>query len=243
MRALCLAFLLLLAAPLAAEDKPVSMNVSVLVDVDAEGKVTGTEFRPGVHPSIQKLVRALVEPMRFEPAQVGDKPVSSRDALMCVLKLTPNGDGGYAVEVTDVRPAGSLPLTSTMPSYPPGALRDGVVGTVLLNLWIDERGRVDIKKTEVASSTFLRNGLPYDGLQARRLVEAALDAAAKWTFEQPHVDGAPVATRQLLPIRFSAPGPMNFQYGGLKTDPSDPYAANPGQSLGRLIRPAPVGSD
>lgn len=243
MRALCLAFLLLLAAPLAAEDKPVSMNVSVSVDVDAEGRVTGTEFRPGLHPSIQKLVRALVEPMRFEPARVGDKSVSSRSALMCVLELTPDGAGGYAVEVTDISQAGSLPLTSFRPSYPTGALRDGVGGTVLVDMWVDERGRVDIGRSKAVPSNFQRDGKPYTGVQVQKLVKAALDAAAKWTFEPPQVDGAPIATRVLVPFQFRATNGASFEYGGLKTDPSDPYAANPGQSLGRMIRPAPVGSD
>jgi hypothetical protein len=45
MRALCLFLLASFAAPLSAADDPATLSVSAWADVDAEGRVSGLEFR------------------------------------------------------------------------------------------------------------------------------------------------------------------------------------------------------
>lgn len=75
------------------------------------------------------------------------------------------------------------------PTYPGLAIQRGWEGTVLLRISIDESGRVT--KLEVARSS----GYPIlDG--------AAATAVRQWTASPAYRDGKPVATVEVLPVRF-----------------------------------------
>jgi protein TonB len=80
-------------------------------------------------------------------------------------------------------------LTRVEPVYPPGALRAGIEGTVILEMTIDERGRpIDIQ--------VLRP-------QPFGLTQAAVDAARQWRFEPCTSDGRPVRVQFTLTVRFN----------------------------------------
>ncbi len=81
-----------------------------------------------------------------------------------------------------------LVLTKVDPTYPPEALQQGVSGTVIVELIIDEKG-------QVASAELVRS-IPL-------LDEAALAAVRQWTFEVTRVDGRPVRVRHLVPLTFA----------------------------------------
>jgi TonB family protein len=74
------------------------------------------------------------------------------------------------------------------PEYPSQAQAQGLRGIVILELVIDEKGRV-------ASVDVVRSVPPFD--------EAAVAAVKQWEYETTRVDGQPVRVRHTLPITFS----------------------------------------
>jgi len=78
---------------------------------------------------------------------------------------------------------------NAFPEYPPAAVAQRLEGTVLLRLWIDATGQV--QRVELASSS----GHPL-------LDAAAVKAVRTWRGSPAERDHHPVATEELLPIRF-----------------------------------------
>jgi protein TonB len=75
------------------------------------------------------------------------------------------------------------------PEYPTAAYRNGIEGEVLLRLWIDEEGRVSQAKVERTSG--------HDVLD-----RAAVAAVRTWRGRPARRGDQPVATEELLPVRF-----------------------------------------
>lgn len=74
------------------------------------------------------------------------------------------------------------------PAYPAEAQMRGLRGIVILELIVDEQGRV-------ATADVVRSVPPFD--------EAALSAARQWEYEVTQVDGRPVRVRVTVPITFA----------------------------------------
>ena len=74
------------------------------------------------------------------------------------------------------------------PAYPVEAQMRGLRGIVILELIVDEQGKV-------ATADVVRSVAPFD--------EAALSAARQWEYEVTQVDGRPVRVRVTVPITFA----------------------------------------
>ena len=82
-----------------------------------------------------------------------------------------------------------LRLYNPKPGYPPAALRRGLEGTVELELNIDERGTVtDVHVSQSSGHSILDR--------------EAVKTARKWRFVPARVNGIPVRTNTLQPVRF-----------------------------------------
>ena len=86
------------------------------------------------------------------------------------------------------------------PVFPPAAQAAGQRGIVILELVIDEMGKV-------ATADVLRSVAPFD--------EAALDAARQWQYEVTKVDGQPVPVRLTVPITFALKLPDMTRAAGI----------------------------
>jgi TonB family protein len=86
------------------------------------------------------------------------------------------------------------------PIFPPAAQAAGQRGIVILELVIDETGKV-------ATADVLRSVVPFD--------EAALDAARQWQYEVTKVDGQPVPVRLTVPITFALKLPDMTRAAGI----------------------------
>ncbi|QDV69667.1 transport protein TonB [Rosistilla carotiformis] len=75
------------------------------------------------------------------------------------------------------------------PQYPSQAVRDRLQGTVLLRLFVDSTGRVE--DVEVVESS-----------GHATLDDAAMEAVKRWTGQPARRYGRPVASEEVLPIRF-----------------------------------------
>ena len=81
-----------------------------------------------------------------------------------------------------------VPVRTVAPDYPSELRRDGVSGLVMVKCTIDEQGNVIEPSIEKSSNT------AFD--------KPALDALKKWKFKPAKQDGAPVATKVSIPIKF-----------------------------------------
>jgi protein TonB len=124
-----------------------------------------------------------------------------RALLSIALALTvactsdgPSDDGGSP----PVSSEGFQPPVATNPSppfaYPPALYADGVEGTVILRLVIDEQGNL------VTDSTTIAEGSGYPELDS-----AAIAGAADLRFAPALQDGEPVGSVFLQPVHFRQP--------------------------------------
>lgn len=81
-----------------------------------------------------------------------------------------------------------VPVRTVAPDYPDELRRDGVSGLVMVKCTIDEKGNVTDPEIEKSS-----NGA-FD--------KPALAALKKWKFKPAKQDGAPVAIKVSIPIKF-----------------------------------------
>lgn len=79
-------------------------------------------------------------------------------------------------------------VRSVNPSYPESARAEGVRGTVVARLQIDEAGRIE--DVEVVSSP------------DHRLSAATVDALRRWIYEAPLLNGEPVPSQILVGVKF-----------------------------------------
>jgi TonB family protein len=110
------------------------------------------------------------------------------------------------------------------PAYPPEAQMRGQRGIVILELIVDEQGRV-------ATADVVRSVPPFD--------DAALSAARQWEYEITQVDGKPVRVRVTVPITFALKLPEMTREEGI---PEMRQGAAPGFPPG-LEGPARVVAD
>ena len=81
-----------------------------------------------------------------------------------------------------------VPVRTVAPEYPTQLKRDGVSGVVMVKCTIDVKGNVT--ETEVVKSS----DAAFD--------EPAVAALKKWRFKPAQQDGAPVAIKVTIPIKF-----------------------------------------
>jgi TonB family protein len=147
----------------------------------AQAAVQGWRFEPA---------RAKVRPKAGEPVPDEPQPVPSR-VLVAVVYRAPAlmGPTLGQVPADTGTPSDDIvfPTSVVTPVYPPAAR---MAGTVLVQVKVDERGRV-------VEATVQRSAPGFDS--------AALEAARAWTFRAARVDGAPQATVAFLVFAFQQP--------------------------------------
>ncbi len=88
----------------------------------------------------------------------------------------------------DTKAEPPVPVRTVPPEYPAELRRDGVSGLVMVKCTIDEQGNVVDPQVEKSS-----NGA---------FEKPAVDALKKWKFKPAKQDGAPVAIKVSIPIKF-----------------------------------------
>jgi protein TonB len=81
-----------------------------------------------------------------------------------------------------------VPVRTVPPEYPNELRRDGVSGLVMVKCSIDEQGNVTLAEVEKSSNAAFE--------------KPAMDAVKKWKFKPAKQDGAPVAIKVTIPIKF-----------------------------------------
>lgn len=128
------------------------------------------------------------KPSSLSPQAVSSPKMDVRETVS-LLKETIYPAVSQAQEVELGSGEGPKYLLRTLPVYPVMARRIGKEGKVVLRLTIDDKG--NLSNVEV-----IENG-------GYGFTEAAVEAARKSSFLPALKDGKPVASRAILPIRFS----------------------------------------
>jgi protein TonB len=119
-----------------------------------------------------------------------------RATFILLLALTACGDDAPDGADGDARGVEPPVLTNSEPPvrYPPALYQQRTEGTVVLRLFVDERGQV------VADSARVVERSGHDALDS-----AALAAVADMRFSPARKDGVPFATAFLQPVHFRHP--------------------------------------
>jgi TonB family protein len=105
-----------------------------------------------------------------------------------------------------------------MPSFPPEALARGIPALVVVELVIDESGKV-------AEAKVLHGAEPF--------AQAALDAVRQWEYKPTRLDGRPVRVRHTLPINFAVKLPEMKRDSGVPELRQGVAPATPAAARGR----------
>lgn len=165
------------AIPLAPPPRPIAELVAQLSAPDAPSRASAAWALTGAHTASDEVVAAL-KAAREDPSG----PV--REAAAWALGHLKLADSQKGADSTDAPPR---LLVQPRPTYPSLAYARKIQGTVLVEILINETGRV--------SHAEVRKSIP--GLD-----EAALACVRSWQFSPAQRGGRPVATFAQAPVTF-----------------------------------------
>ena len=189
-----------LAAPEpGAKPMPLRRPVTIMLDLDASGKASNFRCLPPISEGVCAALIKAAGHWQFSPGMTKNVATAMTAHIALAMQATKT-EGGYELQATKATvsqivraanaPASPVPVLAP-PQYPTHALRRGMVGNVVLELWPD---RIT-KQNTVRNAWF--NGKPADAKNA--LVAAAIKAAESWP-----LDLAPDTLSLCIPIGFSA---------------------------------------
>ena len=169
------------------EPAPVQEIVKHVVEKKIEPEKVQEIVKPVEIPVPEEKAEEAVEPVKELARQPVEVP--ARPAPSPVVQATPAESSSEPVETEFGAAVAPSFLHREMPVYPVFARKLGREGRVVLRLTIDARGNlIDVEVVETAGYGFM---------------EAAVDAVKKSTFLPAKKKGKPVASRALLPVRFT----------------------------------------
>lgn len=184
--------------PVDAKTNKVEGDVVVEVTISEEGNVINAKAISGDQVFIQPTLDA-VKKWTFSPTKVNDKPTKVSGVLSFRFKLeSPNFSTPSKAKQTDTLPTQTvirrsegvlrgIAVDKSYPTYPAEAKEQKVEGDVVIEVTIDEEGKV--------SST-----RPVSGHEL--LKDVAEKAAKEWTFKPTSLDGKPVKVTGVITFRF-----------------------------------------
>jgi len=153
---------------------PFQMNVEHAIPVPVPDCIADTT---------QKIAGVLESPT---PIDVGSEGFGDGTAIIVNVGQIADPDpspGKWVPRETD-----PIAISSAVPEYPDLARRTGIEGDVMVNVLVDQEGRV--KRIELLKTT------------EEIFSASALDAAKKWAFTPALMNGKPVAVWVSIPFRF-----------------------------------------
>lgn len=193
--------------PREAEMRGMNGYATVVIEVDETGKLVDWMVTEASHTYFAEGAADIVKHARFRPAQVEGHAIPLRAQVP--IEFTTKGiivnsdfqtivdlylQGGHARDHAFRLPTLAeldgipVPLQIAPPPFPTDLAKQGVVGKVVVDFYIDETGKV--RMPAVAEEAF------------KELGTLALDAVRGWTFAPPLCRGKPTAVRVRQEFRF-----------------------------------------
>jgi len=204
-RLLCVVSLLACALSAHAEVREFTYNVDTEVDVD--GRIVNADVIAEIDPAFEASVVGLMKQWQFTPAIKDGKAVTARTVMWIEV----------AADITDEQHAqvsarylshGSKVLNPQPPHYPMDAMRFGGQAEVVLEVSWNADGIV------TAIEPFQIRVTRGNKEMAKCFHAAAHNAVTTWKMRPEIVDGVPVASHQLIPIKVTI---QNAVSGPLRT--------------------------
>lgn len=182
--------------PRAAKEQNVEGDVTVQIIIDEEGKVVSAKATSG-HELLQDVSVTAAKGWTFKPFELDGKPTRVSAELSFRFKLgslqQDLASKGVDIPLPSIirRSEGVLrgnAINRALPKYPAVAKDAEIEGDVVVEITIDEEGKVALARVV--------SGHPL--LQASAIV-----AAKEWTFNPTSIDGTPVKVSGVLTFRFA----------------------------------------
>lgn len=177
--------------PLRAADVR-AKSYQVGADVDAQGRVTATQFDADVPASIANVLTAAMKQWSFVPAKRDGQAVPAHTFIRLVLKAIPDAQGQYSLRIR-FRSNGPRLDRAMAPRYPADAIRSGESASLQLEGTVQADGHL---------SDLSVSGEYSNPRTKREFKQNVLEAAKEWRFTPEAVDGQTVATRMRIPFHF-----------------------------------------
>ncbi|MDQ3204941.1 MAG: energy transducer TonB [Pseudomonadota bacterium] len=172
------------------------------LELAPDGSIQSLSPMQPIEDSTRQELDRHIQGWIFQPAQIDGVPVATSTYLRVGAAIPANSPGDLQILSATTGPA---PEQLRMPDYPVRAQRRGEQGVVVLELRLDETGRV------VDRSVYDRGDRV-----ARDLMEAATAASRDWRFYPEKIDGTAVASTVLMPVCFISgePDPSTCTWRG-----------------------------
>jgi hypothetical protein len=187
-----------------ASTPTVELIVSGDIQIGPDGHVTDCWLKTEMSPTVSKIVDRTVRSWHFEPVKVDGRAVNAKTTMNIRLSATPAPNDSYSLRLESVHFGALTRASLKPPEYPDDAARAGLGARVVLNLLIDENGKV-IEAWPGQTSLTMRARDEHDAeVWRRRFERVSIDAAKSWRYNTSElVDGKRVAKRYAIaPIEF-----------------------------------------
>lgn len=168
---------------------PLRKAVTTAVEIDSQGNPERVQvLDDDLDPRLAQKVQAAVAGWHFEPPMKDGQPARLATHVYVEVRGRPLDGGGMSLDIQyagqGVRVASRVP-----PSYPSAALSAQRGGLVMVAVDVAADGSVSAARVVETTADVALN-------------QAALSAVRQWRFDTERVDGVPVASQALQPVKF-----------------------------------------
>lgn len=181
------------------------MRLQVVGDllIDADGRVADYTIADQTPEPIVKLLDRSVRGWTFEPTVRDGQAVKVRTRLNLTLAVRKRDDGGYLLQVEQIRFTGvRKAITQKPPRYPQEAARAGISGDVLMAVRIDAQGKV-MDVAPVQASLPYRRVKPSDVEYWGKYFESsAAKGMRDWVYEPADAQAGETDTTLIISVSY-----------------------------------------
>ncbi len=170
----------------------------VTAEIDSNGAVVSADLKAAdVDTAFADAIEGLVKQWRFRPATVNGRPVSAHTLLTTQVVVDIDAGKSAHVVARYLRHGPEVENRLVPPRYPVEAMRSRVDAEVAVEVAIDRDGNL-VETT--LHSLRMKGG---DKRLGRVFEQATIDAIRQWQFAPERINGIAVASRAIMPIKFT----------------------------------------
>lgn len=170
----------------------------VAAEIDANGHVVSADLKAkDVDEAFANAIEGLVKQWRFRPAMADGQPATATTMLTTQVVVDIDKNDSAKVTARYLRHGAAPDGLQAPPRYPNDAMRSQVSAEVAVVATIDAKGQP--VKVELHS---LMMNLD-DPRLGKRFADETMETVRRWKFQPEQVNGQPVASKVVVPIKFT----------------------------------------
>jgi len=170
----------------------------VAAEIDANGHVVDADLKAkDVDEAFASTIEGLVKQWRFRPAMADGQPATA--ATMLWVQIVVDIDKSQSARVTAryLRHGAAPRDLQQAPRYPKDAIRSQVSAEVAVVATVDAEG----KPVNIELHSLMMN--LDDARLGKRFAAETMETIRRWKFQPEKVNGRPVASRVVVPIKYT----------------------------------------